>query len=149
MRPGNLVYKINVLLSLSAVALVAYLALVRLQPYCPVLLSERTLKLEVPGLISKESSAMLKGAYAFDEKIFKKRQLFSQSVTKKAEEKKIEFILLGVSVGDKNLAMLRDVTAKQDYYCVAGDRIGVFKVKEIFKDKVILESEGKMLEIRQ
>ena len=149
MRLDNFVPKVNISLSLSIIVLAVYFAIVQMQPYPSVALSNRNLKSEASRLINKESSAMLKGTYTFDEKIFKKKSLFSQPVKKKAEEKKQVFILLGVSVGDKNLAMIRDVTENRDYYCVEGDRIGSFKVKQILKDRVILESEGKTLEISQ
>ena len=147
MRPGSFVVKINIFLSLSAIALAGYLTLVQIQPYSPAALSVKNLKLERLGLIGKESNAMLKGAYAFDVQIFKKRHLFSEPVKKNAQEATKTFILLGVSVGDKNLAMIRDVTENKDYYCVEGDKIGAFRVKQIFKDKVVLESEGLTLEI--
>ncbi len=149
MRLDNFVPKVNISLSLSIIVLAVYFALVQMQPYPPSALSRRNLKSEESRLMSKESSAMLKGTYAFDEKIFKKKNLFSQPVKKKTEEAKQAFILLGVSMGDKKLAMIRDVAQNRDYYCAQGDRIGAFRVKQIFKDKVVLESEGKTLEISQ
>jgi type II secretory pathway component PulC len=146
MRLDSFVPKINILLSLGVIILAVYLALTLLKPYNPRTVSGGNIKLEMLAL---KSSAPAKEIPIFEEGIFKKKQLFSQSLQKKTEEKKIELMLLGVSVGDKNLAMIRDITANKDYYCVEGDRIGNFQVKQIFKDKVILESEGKTLEIRQ
>lgn len=149
MKLESFIYRINVLLSLTAIALVAYLALVRMQPYAPVPLTERQLKLAAAGLNNRESENILKGNYTFEEKIFKKRQLFAQSAEKKPAPKQAAFILLGVSLGKRNLAMIRDITDNVEYYCMEGDRVGAFKVKQILKDKVILESEGNTLEITQ
>ena len=122
------------------------MALTQLRPYRPIPLSGGDIRLQPLKLTS---DVLTKGIPAFEENIFKKKHLFSQSAKKKAEEKKPEFILLGVSVGDKNLAMIRDVNGNKDYYCLEGESIGNFRVKQVFKNKVILESEGKILEIRQ
>lgn len=148
MRAENFVSKINILLSLSVIALALYLALVRMQPYSPAVLSAKNLKLKPDELIGK-GSVMLKGADDFDARIFKKKNLFSEPTKRKAAEEKNSFMLLGVSLGEKNLAMIRNVAENKDYYCVEGDRIGGFRVKQILKDKVVLELDGKILEISQ
>ncbi len=83
----------------------------------------------------------------FQEDIFKKKHLFNQEVTKKPELEKRVFTLLGVSMGEKNIAVIRDTRANKDYYCSKGDMIGDFKVKEILMDKVVLESVSGILEI--
>jgi len=141
MKVENSVYRINIFLSLAAIALVGYLALIRMQPYSPPPLSEKRFK--------KQSNALLKSGYAFETKIFKTRQLFGQPIEGKPLSPEKAFVLLGISLGNRNLAMIRDTTESKDYYCVEGDRVGVFKVKQILKDKVILESEGNTLEITQ
>jgi type II secretory pathway component PulC len=149
MKPENFVYRINIFLSLAAIALVGYLALIRMQPYSPAPLSEKRFKLAASGLINKEPNALLKGNYAFETKIFKARQLFGQTPDGKPVSQKKAFVLLGISMGNRNLAMIRDTAQNRDYYCIEGDRVGAFKVKQILKDKVILESEGNTLEITQ
>ena len=83
----------------------------------------------------------------FKEELFKNRRLFSASFAGKVQEKESVFILLGVSMGTKNLAMIRDQAENKNYYCALGDNIGSFKVKQILRDKVILESADTTLEL--
>lgn len=83
----------------------------------------------------------------FKEWIFKNRQLFSTTPVAKAQGARSAYILLGVSIGSKNMAMIRDQAQNKNYYCAPGDSIGPFKVKQILKDKVILESVDNTLEL--
>ena len=85
----------------------------------------------------------------FKEGVFSRRSLFGPLVEKKkTREKETTFKLLGlISVGDKNAAMIRDVRAGKDYYCLGGEVIGAFTVSQILTDKVILESGDRVLEI--
>ncbi len=83
----------------------------------------------------------------FQEGIFKKKELFNLAGAKNLDPEKKVFILLGVSTGKKNIAVIKDTKTQKDYYCSEGDLIGGFQVKEILKDKVVLESTGGILEI--
>jgi len=85
----------------------------------------------------------------FSEEIFKRKQLFNFSKLKSKNTKDQEFILLGLSTGEKNIAMIKDTKDNKDYYCKEGDKIGNYNVKQIVKDKVILESEGNIIVISQ
>lgn len=129
---------LNLVLCLSVLGLVLYLFSIRKHPYHP-----RTQKFE---LLNSEPSK-LQEAPALKEWLFKSRQLFNTSLPRKQEEKKAEFVLLGVSLGKRNLAVIRDTAEHKDYYCAAGDSIGSFKIRQILKDKVILESEGRTMEL--
>ncbi|OGX26737.1 MAG: hypothetical protein A3J51_06950 [Omnitrophica WOR_2 bacterium RIFCSPHIGHO2_02_FULL_45_21] len=130
---------LNLALCLSVLGLVLYLFSVRKQHYQP-----RTQKFEGQAL---ELSKRLEEAPALKEWLFKSRQLFNTSLPRKQEEKKSAFVLLGVSLGKRNLAVIRDTAQHKDYYCAAGDSIGSFKIRQILKDKVILESEGRTMEL--
>ena len=149
MRLDGAISKINIFLSLATVVLAVYFAFVMAEPYLPVPLNGKSLKLRQSDFSVRESIAMLQGAYAFDEGIFKRKQLFVQPQAKKAAPEKIVFKLLGVSMGNKNLAVIRDGATNKDYYCAEGDRIGNFKVKQILKDSVTLESPDRTIEISQ
>jgi type II secretory pathway component PulC len=78
---------------------------------------------------------------------FKKSELFRSSGRKTTVQDTKSFVLLGVSMGDKKLAILQDTKAKKDYYCTEGDIVGEYTVKAISRDKVVLEYEGNTLEI--
>ena len=144
---NGIIPKINLLLSLSVVVLGIYLSLNLSRPYSGVSLGSRGFKTQPLELMGKESSVILQATPGFSEEIFKRKQLFNQSGKKNPALKKRTLILLGVSVGDKNLAMIRNTEDNKDYYCTQGDKIGDFRVKQILKDKVILESESGTLEI--
>jgi len=132
---------LNTLLTLAVLVLAHYLFLSLKQPYQP--------KAQGVELMDNEEPVKLQEIPAFKEKIFKNKQLFYASVEEKPGQKKAEFILLGISVGDRNLALIRDVVEKKDYYCTIGDRIGAFRVKQILIDKVVLEADGNTMEITQ
>jgi len=140
-----MIKKLNILLTLSALILAAFLFLKILKPYQIISLNAKDFKIK-PVALTNNESIILPGAGAFDEGVFK-RQLFSQSGKKKAEKEKQEFLLLGVSVGRKKLAMIRDTKENKDYYCAEGDIIMGARVKQIFKDKVTLESDGGIITI--
>ena len=85
----------------------------------------------------------------FNEEIFKRKQLFNFSKLKNKTAKDQEFILLGVSIGEKNIAMIKDTKDNKDYYCKEGDKIGNYNIRQIEKDKVTLESNGNIMVISQ
>lgn len=98
---------------------------------------------------AKELAKGIQQAPVFDDELFKRAHLFNYSGKKVKGPGVKAFVLLGVSLGDKRLAMIKDAQDNKEYYCKEGDSIGVFKVKQILKDKVILESGEKTLEINQ
>jgi len=132
---------LNTLLTLTVLVLAYHLFLSLKQPYQP-----RTQGLE---LMENEGPVKLQEIPAFKEKIFKNKQLFYAPAQEKPGQKKAEFILLGISVGNRNLALIRDVVENKDYYCTIGDSIGAFRVKQILRDKVVLEADGNTMEITQ
>ena len=141
--------KINALLFLSVIVLTIYLCLNILRPYQPSALS-RGRFIEQGELLSNEIAMRLENVPDFQERIFKERTLFSPLVVaeRKPQQEETSLELLGlVSVGDKFAAMIRDTKEQKDYYCMGGEIIGEFTVKQILKDKVILESEKGRLEL--
>ncbi|MEK6568624.1 MAG: hypothetical protein AABZ27_07820 [Candidatus Omnitrophota bacterium] len=131
--------RLNLVLCLSVLGLVFYLLSIWKHLYQP-----RTRKFETAVI---EPSIKLREVPIFKEELFKNRRLFSTFFTGKVQERKSAFILLGVSMGTKNLAMIRDQVENKNYYCALGDSIGSFKVKQILRDKVILESADTTLEL--
>ena len=142
-----MIKKLNILLTLSAIILIGFLTLKVFKPSQAISLNAKDFKIK-PFALTNNESIIFKGAAAFDEEVFK-RQIFGQSAKKKIGKEKQEFLLLGVSVGQKKLAMIRDTRENKDYYCAEGDIIVGFKVKQILKDKVILESDSRTIEINQ
>lgn len=130
---------LNLMLCVSVLGLVFYLLSIWKHLYQP-----RPRKFEVAVI---EPSIRLRESPVFKEELFKIRQLFNPSAAEKQKEKKSAFVLLGVSLGKKDLAMIRDTAENKNYYCVLGDSIGSFKVKQILKDKVLLESADNALEL--
>lgn len=97
-----------------------------------------------------EKTAIARAAVpVFSEDIFKKSRLFNQSGPKRSFGGKRQFVLLGVSVGTKNIAVIKETVGNKSYYCSVGDSIEEFTVKEITKDRVVLESEGGTVEINR
>ena len=92
--------RLNIVLCLSVLGLVFYLLSIWKHLYQP-----RMQKFETAVI---EPSIKLREAPVFKEGLFKNRRLFSTSFTGKAQEKKSALILLGVSIGTKNLAMIRN-----------------------------------------
>lgn len=140
---------INIALSCSAVVLVFVIFFNMKRQYYPDLAAARTLISGQIGITGLENAKTFPPLPAFNDNIFKRKNLFNFSKRKSKEPEKREFILLGASVGEKNIAMIKDTRENKDYYCREGDKIGSFIVKQIVKDKVVLESEGNILLISQ
>ncbi len=143
----QLVLKFNVLLIFSAALLTAHL-------YSSINRTYDSSNVRSKNKRARPLELMAKGAASdavplFQEDIFRKKQLFNQPSTKKPEQVKKVFTLLGVSLGKKNIAVIRDTKANKDYYCSAGDMIGDLRVKEILRDKVVLESASGTVEINR
>ncbi len=140
--------KLNILLILCA-------ALVALKLYTNVNKIYDSSNIQSKRKITKPLELMLgkeiisEPAPLFQGDIFKKKALFNLAIIKNIVPEKRVFILLGVSSGKKNIAVIKDVKSNIDYYCSEGDLIGDFKVKEILKDKVVLESTSGILEINR
>lgn len=138
----RLISTLNLLLCLSVWGLAFYLFSASGRPYQP---QKREFELEAEA--EAEPSRSPREAPAPNEWLFKSKRLFNMSSTGRQEKKKSTLVLLGVSLGKRNLAVIKDTAEHKDYYCAAGDSIGPFKVKRILKDRVILESEGNILEL--
>jgi type II secretory pathway component PulC len=143
----NLLPKLNILLIVSAAILTASL-------YSNINRTYDFTGGTAKNRLARPLELIVKGEPAnsvplFQEDIFKQKSLFNQATTKKAAPGKKVFILLGVSMGKKNIAVIRDVKASKDYYCSIGDPVGDYQVKEILRDKVILESADGTLEINR
>lgn len=136
--------KLNVLLILSAAALVVMLVMTLSRPYELDFAGSRAIDVQ-------ESTAPFGGfgddRFVLDEQLFSRKMLFGDAVRKKQEAPRKEFTLLGISMGRKLLAMLRDTRENKDYYCGIGDSIGDYVVMDIQKDKVVLQSPEGLLEI--
>jgi hypothetical protein len=142
----NLVSKLNILLIVSAAILTAGL-------YSSINRTYDSTNVQTGSKLVRPLELMVKRPVTdsvplFQEDIFRKKPLFNLGTAKKPLAEKKEFILLGVSMGKKNIAVIRDVKANKDYYCSIGDPVADYQVKEILKDKVILEtSSNETLEI--
>lgn len=89
----------------------------------------------------------------FKTTVFDQKKLFDykqSAVTGAGQERRISgspLILLGVSFGERKLAVLRDEAGRQDYYVSEGESAAGFEVRSIEKDKVILQSGATTLEL--
>jgi len=139
--------KINLLLIIFVVILIVYLGVCFLQPSRAFKLDAQSPNIQARQYSGNKDAAAKKMA-VLDEGIFTKRSLFSPLLENKQPQEKGIFELAGlVSVEGKYAAMLKDVKTKKSYYCLVGDTVGIYTVKQISKDRVILESGGKTLEI--
>jgi hypothetical protein len=135
--------KINVALIISGFLLGGYLLTVMSRPYQVGSLDERSVKIQPADGAAKPAA----GVPQFSADAFKKSELFKSSGKKAPAQDTKSFVLLGVSMGEKKLAILRDTKTNKDYYCTEGDIVAEYTVKEIFRDKIVLEYEGNTLEI--
>ncbi|MFA6217009.1 MAG: hypothetical protein WDL87_05085 [Candidatus Omnitrophota bacterium] len=144
-----LLSKINLVLVCCMIALVFSIAFTSLRPYRPFVgLASRVSKLS--GVLdAARNSFASREIPVFNENVFKQRQLFNSVAGQKqlAQENAVFEFLGFVNAGEKSAAMLLDTQNKKKYYCLVGDMIGAYRVKDISRDRVVLESEGKILEI--
>jgi type II secretory pathway component PulC len=139
----SVIPKLNVALIISGFSLGGYLLMAMSRPYQVGAPGDK------PGNFQSFNAAAqsLARLPQFSADAFKKSELFRSSGKKTPSQESTSFILLGVSMGDKKLAILQDTKAKKDYYCTEGDIVGNYTIKAIFRDKVVLEYEGNTLEI--
>ncbi len=143
----NLVPKLNILLIVSASILTASLYSSINRTYDATNVQARKKPARPLELMVK--SKVSEVVPLFQEDIFKSKPLFNQSGSKKTAPEKKTFTLLGISMGKKNIAVIRDIKANKDYYCSIGDPVGDYQVKEILRDKVVLTSANGDLEINR
>jgi type II secretory pathway component PulC len=136
--------KINVALILSGFVLGGYLLFAMSRPYLVVSLVSK--QVSMPSLESVVKKT-LDGVPPLSKGIFKNSELFRSSGKKAVSQEARVFALVGISMGEKKLAIIRDTKANKNYYCTEGDIAGDYTIKEITKDKVVLEFEGNLLEI--
>jgi len=135
--------KINVALIISGFLLGGYLLMAMSRPYQVGSMNDKPVKSKPVDAVAKSFAKVPQ----FSAEAFKKSELFRSSGKRSPVQDTKSFVLLGVSMGDKKLAILRDTKANKDYYCTEGDVVGEYTIKEIFRDKVVLEYDGNTLEI--
>lgn len=134
------------LLGVSAVGLMTYFFMSLGQPNYITPLEQLRSRQQQQVQVRAEDQALP----AFSDDIFRKKPLFPLSEAPRLSPiPEHEFILLGVSLGEKSLAMIRDTKTNQDFYCGMGDSIGGFKIVHITKHKVILDSGTEIVEVNQ
>jgi type II secretory pathway component PulC len=139
----NVIPKINVGLIISGFLLGGYLLYSMSRPYHGTL-GDKQLNLQSFESVVKKT---LDAVPPYNKGIFKNSELFSSLGKKGVTQQARNLVLLGVSMGEKKLAVIRDTKANKDYYCTEDDIAGEYRIKEIYKDKVILEYDGSILEI--
>ena len=140
----DVIPKVNVGLIISGFMLGGYLLFSMSRPYQVGTLGDKQLNLQSFDSVVKKT---MDAVPPFNKGIFKNSELFSSFGKKAASQGTRNLVLLGVSMGQKKLAIIRDTKANKDYYCTEDDIAGEYKIKEIYKDKVILEYDGNTLEI--
>lgn len=84
----------------------------------------------------------------FDQKrLFGSRGSVVSGPRREYREPGASFVLLGVSLGGRKLAVLREEAEKKDYYVSEGESVAGFDVCSIGKDRVVLRSGEKTLEL--
>lgn len=87
--------------------------------------------------------------------LLKKRNIFSLASSGASEggsvigdrEEVAEFRLVGILWSDRPQTMIENVPEQKTYLLNQGDMIGNFRVKDVLKDKVVLEKNGKVWEL--
>lgn len=141
----------NIALFLSALLLTVYQVTILLRPHSLREISSK-IRQGKPDILFGEIPSLPKGMPGFDEALFREKVLFPRETPAAAavvEDKKGALILLGVSLGEKKIAIIRDSSQNKNYYCSPGGTVGDYRVKEIYKGRVVLESPRGPLELTQ
>jgi type II secretory pathway component PulC len=138
----NVIPKINVALIISGFLLGGYLLFSMSRPYQVGVLENKQMSLR-----QFDAAKDVLRLPQFSADVFKKAELFRNVGKKAIASDTKSFVLLGVSMGEKKLAIIRDAKANKDYYCTEGDIAADYTVISIARDKVVLEREGITLEI--
>jgi hypothetical protein len=141
----------NIALFLSALLLTVYQVTILLRPHSLREISSR-IRQGKPDILFGEIPSLPKGLPGFDESLFREKVLFPRelpAVAAVVEDKKGTLILLGISLGEKKIAIIRDSSQNKNYYCSPGGTVGDYRVKEIYKGRVVLESPRGPLELIQ
>lgn len=139
----------NIALLLSALLLTAYQVTILLRPHSLREISSK-IRQGKPDILFGEIPSLPKGLPGFDESLFREKVLFPREAPAVVvEDKKGTLILLGVSLGEKKIAIIRDSSQNKNYYCSPGGAVGDYRVKEIYKGRVVLESPRGALELTQ
>lgn len=139
----DVISKLNILLVITGLALGGYLTFSMTRPYRVGSFGQKQVSVQSLDAVAKS----LSGLPQYDPDAFKKSGLFSSVGKKTVPPETKSLVLLGVSMGEKKLAIIRNSKTNKDYYCTEGDVAGDYTIKQIFKDKVVLEYEGSTLEI--
>jgi len=138
----DIIPTLNGLLIVSGFVLGAYLIFAMSRPYQVGSLAGKSV-----SAVQPDASKLFAAAPQFSPDAFQKSRLFNSSGAKASGQQAKSFTMLGVSMGEKKLAILRDTKTNKDYYCTEGDIVADYTVKEISRDKVVLEFDGGLLEI--
>ncbi len=86
-----------------------------------------------------------------------RRNIFSPIELKQKEDPKVQekqlqkmastLGLVGISLDNEPMAMIEDKTAVKTYFLKKGDKIGEFKIEDIYENKVVLSFEGNTVEL--
>jgi len=139
----DVISKANIALVVTGLILGGYLLVSMAHPYNVGSFGKRQVSVQSLESATRALSALPQ----YDADAFKKSELFSASGKKTVSQDTKSIVLVGVSMGEKKLAIIRNTKTNKDYYCTEGDIAGDYTIKQILKDKVILESEGNTLEL--
>jgi type II secretory pathway component PulC len=139
--------KVNVVLLALAALLTLYLGVSIVRSYRPIPLSKEKF-IRNSFKLKEWAGQELEKISGFDASVFERRSLFTQARQEKGQEPAVKIELLGiVTVGKQHAAMLRDTGDNTEHYCLGGEEIAGFLVKDIFADRVVLERDGRELEL--
>ena len=136
--------KLNVGLTVSAVALGIYFFVSLIRPVYVIPSGTRG------GRRGAEFPAYdpLKQIDGFSFDLFGAKRLFHTGGKRdEASGRKRHFVLQGVSMGQRTLAVIRDTSTGKTYYCSPGENIEDFRVVSVSREKVIIDMRGRLQEI--
>lgn len=136
---------LSAFLVLSAAGLTAYILFVFFGPVAVVREPRRAAQTQEDQLNRIERSLELP---AFNEKDFGAPGISGEETVAgpPAPAETEEFVLMGVSLGNKRLAMLRD-RQNRWFYCTQGQKLGDYTVKQIERRRVVLEKGSSTVEV--
>lgn len=133
--------KLNMVLAVSAVVLGLYFFISLLRP---VYVIPSGLNQSGRGGLTLSKADPLQEVTNFSFALFRSKKLFPAHEGRITPDNRHQFTLIGVSFGEKALAVIRDTTSGKTYYCSTGDYIEDFLVVSITKEKVTVDRNGSL-----
>lgn len=148
--PGTWISALTLFFGCSAAGLTVALAYSLCVPYAQDI-AARPVAGRGEGNLLPWETVKIYQSRPFRLELFRQKKLFdcqdSSGENRPERPPQEALLLLGVSLGERRLAVIRDEAQRREYYVAEGDWAAGFQVETIEKDRVVLKAKGKTLEL--